>query len=728
MVSINAYLACFKNKPCVLSTHVFAEIIGSTKPEQLFLADTGANVSIMPIDLYVTIHPSFRNPLYVSDRIITAANGTRIDCRGMSVIHVLLGGYEYVYKYYVCADATFPIFGGDFMHDFDMFCRLRAHCIYMGDQELPAFDNKGYCRQAKVLTADDVTVPPQSETVLLGTISGEPLHDGTNVIIERDESTLTRTGALVCKVVAKPKEGLVPFRVMNVSDEPLDIPAGSVMGDLEQVTDVVPFGDIFEPVEYSSEQCTCDCKCNTLVQTTVSTVPSTQKTSVEPRKKTNKQRRRERKLGIESEQVVFVFNATSEQTEPELKPKPVAPVRKDKLCCHTVLKLSVEERYTSINQLQSKEPQVGKTKPADRTKIPEHLKDLYDRSIEELTVEQRNRLCSLLIDYHDRFATHPDDIGRSTLLKHHIDTGDASPVRQRCRRFAKCHIEAIQDHVKKLADAGIIRPSTSEWASNCVVVKKKDGSWRLCIDYRELNEKTKNPDSYMLPRIDDTLDALAHAKKFCTLDLVQGYHQVELTESSKEKTAFHAPFCNPSQWEYVYMPFGLVKAPRTFQRLMDRVIQGLEYRVALAYIDDIIVYGRTIDSCIDSMQLVLERLRNANLKLKAKKCILFADEVEYLGHVITGNGVKTDPKKIEAVKLWHPPRTVRQVRSFLGIATYYNRFIKDFIEIAHPLHDLTKRGIKFKWEPHHQKAFDAIRERLISAPIMAYPDAKACSF
>ena len=735
-------MACFKDKPHIISTHVFAEIIGSTKPEQLFLADTGASVSIMPMDLYVTIHPSKRNPLYVSDKTITAANGTKIDCRGMSVIHILLGGVKYTYRYYVCTDAVFPILGADFMFEFDMFCRLRSHCIYMGDQEIPAFDHRGYCKKGQVQLVRDSTIPPQSESVLTATITGTDVQDGTNVIIEREEGTLTRTGALVCKIVAKSNNGTVPVRVMNASDEPLEIPAGSIMGDFEQVTNVVSFGDIFEPVQYQQDECTCNCQCTHSIQTLISGEADQQAPS-EPRPRIRRKKRKRNNgttmtndtpsLPVKFTEPYSAIVPTSLPSLPNDLNLPVTGTRIHNVttvsttspCCHSLMQLTVDQRYAVIAELKAAPPsRLNAAERADRTTIPEHVIDLYDRSTSELTSPQKSRLAALLTEYHDRFAAHPDDVGRTTLLKHHIDTGDEPPVRQRCRRFAKCHIEAIQEHVRKLSEAGIIRPSTSEWASNCVVVKKKDGSWRLCIDYRELNEKTKNPDSYLLPRIDDTLDALANARKFCTLDLVQGYHQVELTDSSKEKTAFHAPFCNPSQWEYVYMPFGLVKAPRTFQRLMDRVIQGLEYRVALAYIDDIIVYGRTIDSCIDSMQLVLERLRNANLKLKAKKCILFADEVEYLGHVITGNGVKTDPKKIEAVKEWHPPRTPRQVRSFLGIATYYNRFIRDFVGIAHSLHELTKKGIKFRWTDEHQKAFETIKERLITAPIMAYPQRK----
>ena len=159
----------------------------------------------------------------------------------------------------------------------------------------------------------------------------------------------------------------------------------------------------------------------------------------------------------------------------------------------------------------------------------------------------------------------------------------------------------------------------------------------MCIDYRDLNMKTLNPDSYMLPRIDDTLDALSRAKYFCTLDILQGYHNVELTERAKPKTPFHAPYCNPSHWEYVYMPFGLIRAPRTFQRLMDRVLQGLEHKIALAYLDDIIVYGSTVDEVLDNLNVVLGRIGDSGVKLKAKKCFLFQRETTYLGHVISSD-------------------------------------------------------------------------------------------
>ena len=391
-------------------------------------------------------------------------------------------------------------------------------------------------------------------------------------------------------------------------------------------------------------------------------------------------------------------------------------------CCHQLQVVPPERRYHALVATThcKRDKEIKEFKFAD--KVPAYIKELYVESVSRLTTdEQRERLAILFKEFAHCFATTSDDIGKTTLLKHDIDTGDEYPVKQRCRRFARCHIEIIQEHIKKLSAAGLIRPSESEWASNCLVVKKKDGSWRLCIDYRALNAKTKNPDTYSLPRIDDTIDALANARYFSTLDLIQGYHQVELTERSKQKTAFHAPHVSPSHWEYVYMPFGLVGAPRTFQRLMDRVIRGLEYRIALAYIDDIIVYGPTLDACLDNLTVVFGRLSDANLKLKGKKCVLFAQEVNYLGHVITSDGVKTDPKKVEAVALWHPPTSVKQVKSFLGLVTYYSKFIKNFADVCRPLHNLTRKEVKFEWTDKCQEAFEEIKKRMTASPVLAYP-------
>ena len=329
--------------------------------------------------------------------------------------------------------------------------------------------------------------------------------------------------------------------------------------------------------------------------------------------------------------------------------------------------------------------------------MPSHVQELYLRDRTSLTPGQDQRFQALLNHYSDQFAKHSSDIGVTNLICHDIPTGDEPPVWQRVRRLPQEQIPVLQEKIDALHEKNIIRPSRSDWASNVLLVRKKDGTWRLCIDYRELNAKTKSVDPYMLPRIDDTLDALARAKYFTTLDLIAGYHQIELTDEAKPKTAFVTPRITPSHWEYNYMPFGVQGGPSTFQRLMDKLLYGLEYRIALAYLDDIIVYAANLDELLERCKTVFERLRDAGLKVKPSKCSFFQTSTKYLGHVVSGEGVACDPDKIGVVKNWPRPVNVRQVRSFIGMVAYYKRFIEGFAETCKPLHMLTRKSVKFRW-------------------------------
>ena len=247
---------------------------------------------------------------------------------------------------------------------------------------------------------------------------------------------------------------------------------------------------------------------------------------------------------------------------------------------------------------------------------------------------------------------------------------------------------------------------------------EEDGSLRFCVDYRKLNDVTRK-DAYPLPRIDDTLNALAGSQMFSTIDLVSGYWQVEVDEVDRPKTAFCT---TEGLFQLRVMPFGLCNAPATFQRLMDLVLSGLQWSQCLVYLDDIIVLGKTFDDHLLNLAAVFDRLRDAGLKLKPSKCAFFRRQVQYLGHVISREGVAADPTKIEKVANWPTPTSTREVQQFLGFASYYRRFIRDFAQIAKPLHRLTERGSSFRWNDDCQVAFDTLRKLLTSAPVLAYPD------
>ena len=641
------------------------KIRGHADEGRLFLVDTGAMVSVLPLDLYNEINNSDKTELRPSTKTLRAGNNSRCDVRGVAEIDFKIKDTYYTHMFYVCADSTQPILGVDFQTEVDMYVRPSKNELCIGDEKVPCFKNSTYMSVAKIALIKSVEVPADSEMIVSARIKNGGGNANKLCLVGPMDRQGQNQGLLLCNALAVPNSDVVPIRLLNYTDKPIKLFRGKVMGKIEPV---IGYSQLKE--EADSENCTCECDC-------ISTLQG--------------------------------------------KPQLVEPLP----CCHKLLSLSEEEQSNYVWSYSMENSDLFYRSFEESQDVPDHVKQLYLETLPKLkSVKQRNKLAYLLSTYADTFAQHADDVGRTDMVKHHVDTGDARPVHQRCRRFARTHVEVIRDHVQKLASNGTIRPSNSEWAANCVVVRKKDGNFRVCIDYRDLNAVTLNPDSYLIPRIDDTLDALGGAKYFCTLDLIWGYHAVELTEESKAKTAFHAPYCNPSQWEYNYMPFGLVRAPRTFQRMMDKVIQGLEYQTALCYIDDIIVYGPTLDICMDRMQVVLERVRKAKLKLKASKCILFSQEVKFLGHVISQEGVRTDPEKVRSIVEWHPPRTVKQVRSFLGMVIYYSRYVPNLAVIASPLHDLTKKRAKFRWGSREQAAFDELKARLASAPVLAYPEAE----
>ena len=287
----------------------------------------------------------------------------------------------------------------------------------------------------------------------------------------------------------------------------------------------------------------------------------------------------------------------------------------------------------SQNTLWSPDIQIKQSKLNTETEnepkdiIPPHLRDMYDRAIKGLNPEERKKLKSLLIEYQDVFAKHDLDLGCLTAVKHKIDTKAATPVKQKMRRTSLGFQEHEQQHLTKMLNAGVIQPSTSAWASAPVLVRKKDGTVRWCVDYRAVNDRTTK-DCYPLPIIEDCLDTLQGTTCFSTLDMASGYYQIELDEESRQKTAFITRY---GLFEHTRMGFGLCNAPATFQRAMQLVLRGLTWTQVLVYLDDIIVLGKSFENGLRNLRNVLYRFREFNLKLKPKKWELFKDEVEFLG-------------------------------------------------------------------------------------------------
>ena len=239
----------------------------------------------------------------------------------------------------------------------------------------------------------------------------------------------------------------------------------------------------------------------------------------------------------------------------------------------------------------------------------------------------------------------------------------------------------------------------------------------MCVDFRTLN-KIVRPVSFPLPLIDDILSLLGDAKYFTALDLKSGYWQVQLEEGSKEKTAFA---CHRGLFQFNVMPFGLSNAPAVFQELMNIVLQGCE-EFAMAYLDDVLIFSKNPEEHLRHIETIFERIRQHGLKLKLKKCAFVKEETEYLGFVISKDGVKPDPKKVEAIRDLPEPKNLREIRGFIGMCSYYRRFVPNFSKIAERLIDLTKKYARFKWTSECQTAFDFLKESLTVVPLLAYPD------
>ncbi|GJR38616.1 putative nucleotidyltransferase, ribonuclease H [Tanacetum coccineum] len=293
----------------------------------------------------------------------------------------------------------------------------------------------------------------------------------------------------------------------------------------------------------------------------------------------------------------------------------------------------------------------------------------------------------------------------------------AQPISKAPYRMAPVELKELKDQLQELLERGFIRPSVSPWGAPVLFVKKKDGSMRLCIDYRELNRITVR-NKYPLPRIDDLFDQLQGAKFFSKIDLRSGYHQLRVKEQDISKTAFRTRY---GHYEFLVMPFGLTNAPAVFMDLMNRVFHEYLDKFVIVFIDDILVYSKTREEHEDHLRIVLEILRQKKLYAKFSKCDFWLGQVAFLGHIVSADGISMDPAKVEAITKWPRPTTVTEVRSFLGLAGYYRRFVEGFSLLALPLTKLMRKGEKFVWNEEREKSFEELKRRLVSSPILTLP-------
>lgn len=361
---------------------------------------------------------------------------------------------------------------------------------------------------------------------------------------------------------------------------------------------------------------------------------------------------------------------------------------------------------------------------SDAITMSNRYRKLIDQlRLDHLNTEEKTKLLQIIDEYQSTFFVEGDTLSNTSEIKHLIYTKDEFPVYQKSYRYPHCHKDEVSSQMRKMLNEGIIRHSNSPWNSPIwVVPKKKDASgkqkWRIVVDYRKLNAKTVD-DKFPIPNITDILDKLGRSTYFTTLDLASGFYQIEMDEKDIAKTAFST---DSGHYEYVRMPFGLKNAPATFQRLMNTVLKGLVGVICLVYMDDIIVFSTSLQEHYNNLAKVMNALENANLKVQLDKSDFLQKEVAFLGHIVSENGVKPNPDKLDAIKNWPIPKTEKDIKSFLGTLGYYRRFIKDFSRLTKPLTQCLRKDEKIVHTKEFLDSFEKCKQVLTSSCVLQYPD------
>jgi len=581
----------------VLKTYLHVKIGHRTYP---CLLDSGCDLTILPAKVVP------KDQIQSTSEKLFAANRTQIPILGRVVLPAKLGDFDVEISGLVSHHVQEIMIGIDWLRGYDVLWNMGKGEITIGGHTFALTTKKSRPQDVRrVVLAQDTVIPSRAQVdvptdVVYDTLWGSPL------IAFGDWATEPRqlkTGVYTARTVVPARPADVPVRVMNTTDQSVELKKGSLIGDLEY------------------------------------------------------------------------WDYVHTPTVPSENPSPFTPPDKE----------VVQDLLSRIDPT-----------------VPEHIK---------------LKLAQLLTRHASVFSQHDLDLGVTDVLTHQIDTGDSRPVRQPLRRHPKPHDEAIRQYIDESQQQGVIEKASSPWASNVVVVRKKDGTYRCCIDFRDVNELTKK-DRYPLPRTDQCLEAMSGCSWFTTCDLKASYHQLMVDPRDREKTAFISKY---GMYQYRRMPFGLCNAGASFQRLMDVVLTGLNLEVCLAYIDDVLIFSKTLEEHLDRLELVLQRLQAAGLKLKASKCSIMQTQVSFLGHVLSSEGIATDPEKTRLITQWPVPTNLKELRSFLGISGYYRKFVEGYAAIAAPLNALMKKNTPFIWNDDCQSAFDTLKVALANPPVLTVP-------
>ena len=719
------------------------------------LIDSGASVSVLSTALWDNLHRvDPRWTLLSTDCCVRTVSGARASVRGRLVLEVEFAGQFYVHQFIVMDIQEDIILGLDFVHKYDVDCDWKRGVLRLKGTEVQACRRYtlGDGNDRRLVAIRQTVVPAGTQVVVEAAITEDCLGGLPDWgLTSSAQKSVEKYGVMAGAALVDPRNSLIPVPVINPGDTDVVLPRHSLLGYLEPVCHVTPHGGAMQttsPMEEVVEVtrgCTEDPK--------VSQCTSDSSGSVEEAGWS--QARRDQFFhknwsdSTKSDSDGLASPKSAKSSDEPLAP-PVdragpqnvsrqGPSTAAGFTCHgrrtpaaagpaaagmagatagTVPQEgSSAERPASHSGDQSATPEKD-GKQSNQSPVPPHLAKLYNDSIAELPEEHHSTLATFLCKYQDVWATSSNDLGHSNVVQHRIETEGHSPIKQPPRRVPIHKKKIVQEEIDKMLDRGVIEPADGPWASPIVLVTKKDGTTRFCVDFRRLNDVTKK-DAYPLPRIEDNLDTLQGAVYYSTLDLISGFWQVEVAPEHRDKTAFSVG--GGGLYRFLTMPFGLCNAPATFQRLMEHVLKGLQWEIAVLYIDDVIVFADTFGEHLHRLGLVLDRLRQAGLKLKPEKCELFRLRVEFLGHIVSTQGVEVDPSKIDKVLEWPEPRNLTELRSFVGLCAYYRRFVPDFSTICKPLYVLTQKGQRFVWGEAQQQAMDTMKSLLTKAPVLGYP-------
>ncbi|CAH2103297.1 unnamed protein product [Euphydryas editha] len=378
------------------------------------------------------------------------------------------------------------------------------------------------------------------------------------------------------------------------------------------------------------------------------------------------------------------------------------------------------ERVDSVYRLVSGKISTAKGTHTESTSVKKFNEGLIQIG-ETTPKEAKTKLIEVLRRHEHCFAHSLTDLGCTNATEMNIELSSQRPVVYRPYRLSYHEREKVREMIDEMLKAGIIRESTSNYASPIILVRKKDGGIRLCVDYRLLNSLTLK-ERYPIPIIEDEVARLSGQAWFITLDLMSGYYQVPIAEESKHLTAFVTP---DGHYEYNRMPFGLANAPAVFQRMMNHVLGQVRFNKATVYLDDLLIFGKTPFECISRLEEVLKLLENAQLKLNLSKCSFLQTKIDYLGYEISAAGMRPGSAKIQSVVDFPLPQNVHNVRQFLGLVSYFRKFIQSFAQIAYPLTKLLKKNATWEWTTEQEDSFDVLKSKLIERPVLALYDPTA---